>query len=80
MKYSNLLNTLNKQLIFTPEYLEMKRIEAVSQLSKVYYGPSIPQMIVDSFSGVAARKDAKQDAAGGSNEAVQNSEPTVEVR
>lgn len=36
----------------------MKRIEAVSQLSKVYYGPSIPQMIVDSFN--TGNKDVKQ--------------------
>jgi len=76
--YKSVKQAEANNLIFTPEYLEMKRIEAVSQLSKVYYGPSIPQMIVDSFSGVAARKDAKLDAAGGSNEAVQNSEPTVE--
>ena len=37
----------------------MKRIEAVSQLSKVYYGPSIPQMIVDSFSP-DKKEDVKQ--------------------
>ena len=36
----------------------MKRIEAVSQLSKVYYGPNIPQMIVDSFN--TGNKDVKQ--------------------
>merc|ERR1712183_299545 len=76
--YKSVKQAEANNLIFTPEYLEMKRIEAVSQLSKVYYGPSIPQMIVDSFSGIAAKKDAKHDAAGGSNEAVQNSEPTVE--
>uniref|UniRef100_H2ZMP6 Band 7 domain-containing protein n=1 Tax=Ciona savignyi TaxID=51511 RepID=H2ZMP6_CIOSA len=31
----------------SPEYLEMKRIEALAQNSKIYYGPNIPQMVLD---------------------------------
>jgi len=56
--YKQIKQAEANNLIFTPEYLEMKRIEAVSQLSKVYYGPSIPQMIVDSFN--TGNKDVKQ--------------------
>nr|CAB3243517.1 erlin-1 [Phallusia mammillata] len=36
-------------LKLTPQYLELKKIEALAQTSKVYYGPNIPQMMFDSF-------------------------------
>jgi len=35
------------QLKLTPEYLEMKRYEAISKMAKVYYGPSIPNFMVE---------------------------------
>ena len=35
------------QLKLTTEYLELKRYEAVGRMTKVYYGPNIPNLIVD---------------------------------
>lgn len=35
-------------LVLTPQYLELKRYEAIASRSKVYFGPSIPQFFVDS--------------------------------
>ena len=37
------------QIKLTPQYLELRRIEALAQTSKIYYGPNIPQMFFDSF-------------------------------
>jgi len=56
------------KLILTPEYLEMKRIEALGSNNKVYFGSSIPSMFVD-FAGapldvVAKVADAAQSNAG----------------
>ena len=35
------------QLMLTPEYLEMKRYEAVASNSKIYFGKDIPNMFFD---------------------------------
>jgi len=35
------------QLLLTKEYLEMKRIEAMANNNKVYFGPDIPNMFID---------------------------------
>ena len=35
------------QLRLTPEYLEMKRYEALSKMGKIYYGPSIPNFMIE---------------------------------
>lgn len=32
----------------TPEYLELKRFQAIASNSKIYFGSSIPNMFVDS--------------------------------
>lgn len=32
----------------TPEYLELKRFEAIASNSKIYFGNNIPSMFVDS--------------------------------
>lgn len=40
------------RLKLTGEFLEFKRIEALSSIAKVYYGPSIPSMIIDSTRSV----------------------------
>merc|ERR1719410_2817407 len=37
--------TANK-LLLTPEYLELKKIEAISSNNKVYFGPDIPNMFL----------------------------------
>ena len=37
----------NKMLL-TPEYLELKRLEAISQNSKIYFGSDLPKMFMDS--------------------------------
>jgi len=38
------------KLVLTPEYLEMKRIEALGANNKIYFGNNIPSMFVD-FAG-----------------------------
>ena len=35
------------KLLLTPEYIEMKRIESLSNNQKVYFGPDIPTMFVN---------------------------------
>ena len=35
------------QLRLTLEYLEMKRYESLSKMAKVYYGPSIPNFMIE---------------------------------
>jgi len=35
-------------LLLTPEYLELKKYELLSQNSKVYFGPDIPSMFINS--------------------------------
>merc|ERR1712156_678044 len=34
------------RLLLTPEYLELKKIEAISSNNKVYFGPDIPNMFL----------------------------------
>merc|ERR1719242_8063 len=36
------------RLLLTPEFLELKRIEAISSNNKVYFGPDIPNMFLSS--------------------------------
>lgn len=36
------------KLLLTPEYLELKRLEAISQNSKIYFGSDLPKMFMDS--------------------------------
>lgn len=31
-------------ILFTPEYLEMKKYESLTNSAKVYYGPNLPKM------------------------------------
>ena len=35
------------QLILTPQYIELKKLEALSKNNKVYYGNSIPSIFLD---------------------------------
>lgn len=37
----------SNKLLLSPEYLEMKRIEAIAQNNKVYFGNSLPNMFFD---------------------------------
>jgi len=46
-------------LKLTPEYIELKKIEALSTTSKVYFGPNIPQMFIDSFQPALKIKSSK---------------------
>jgi len=48
------------QLKLTPEYLELKRIEALAATTKVYYGPSIPQMVFDSFKSTKTTSEEEE--------------------
>merc|ERR1719178_658349 len=39
------------RLLLTPEFLELKKIEAISTNNKVYFGPDIPNMFLSSSEG-----------------------------
>merc|ERR1719458_761359 len=39
------------RLLLTPEFLELKKIEAISTNNKVYFGPDIPNMFLSSTEG-----------------------------
>ncbi|CAL1292823.1 unnamed protein product [Larinioides sclopetarius] len=49
------------KLLLTPEYLELKKLEAISQNSKIYFGTDIPTMFMDSSHA------SSQDKKGASN-------------
>ena len=38
------------QILLTPEYLELKRIESIASNNKVYFGDSLPNMFLESDS------------------------------
>eukprot|EP00118_Oscarella_pearsei_P025164 m.307642 g.307642 ORF g.307642 m.307642 type:complete len:326 (+) comp42572_c0_seq1:36-1013(+) len=52
----------SNSLRLTPQYLELKRYEALSSNLKVYYGPDIPQFFVDSKADVVAVKNSNEPA------------------
>lgn len=43
-------NAEANKLLYTKEFLEMKRYEAISNNSKIYFGANIPQMFLDTSS------------------------------
>lgn len=49
--YSKLKLAEANKLLLTPEFLEIKRYEAISANSKVYFGKDIPSMFIDQCSG-----------------------------
>ncbi|XP_035220448.1 erlin-2-B-like [Stegodyphus dumicola] len=44
------------KLLLTPEYLELKKLEAISQNSKIYFGSDLPRMFMDSSHTVPPNK------------------------
>ncbi|XP_002127010.2 erlin-1 [Ciona intestinalis] len=58
--YQALKEAEANSLKLTPEFLELRRIEALAQTSKVYYGPNIPQMLLDSFGPMTAKPKAEE--------------------
>ncbi|KFM69687.1 Erlin-2-B, partial [Stegodyphus mimosarum] len=44
------------KLLLTPEYLELKKLEAISQNSKIYFGSDLPRMFMDSSHTVPPSK------------------------
>jgi len=46
------------QLMLTPEYIELKKYEALAANNKVYFGNSIPSMFVDFQQAAAAASAA----------------------
>ncbi|KAI1304199.1 Erlin-2-B [Halotydeus destructor] len=38
------------KMLYTPEYVELKRVEAIAHNTKVYFGPDIPKMFLESSS------------------------------
>lgn len=51
---------LSNKLLFTPEFLELKRYEALSSNQKIYFGPSIPNTFVTSSYGPEIATTIKQ--------------------
>ena len=37
------------KLLYTPEYLELKRVEALAANQKIYFGPSIPHTFISNM-------------------------------
>ena len=58
------------QLKLTSEYLELKRYEAVGRMTKVYYGPSIPNVFIEipQTLSTAANPDAATTDTGSKSE------------
>ena len=50
------------QMKLTQEYLELMRIEAISKNNKIFYGPDIPSVFIESefFQKSALNKDASK--------------------
>ncbi|GFR29725.1 erlin-2-B [Trichonephila clavata] len=46
------------KLLLTPEYLELKKLEAISHNSKIYFGTDIPTMFMDSSHITPSEKKA----------------------
>lgn len=46
------------QLLLTPEYLELKKYDAIAQNNKMYFGQNIPSMFVESMSQVTSAATA----------------------
>ncbi|GFS42371.1 hypothetical protein TNIN_101671 [Trichonephila inaurata madagascariensis] len=46
------------KLLLTPEYLELKKLEAISHNSKIYFGTDIPTMFMDSSHIIPSEKKA----------------------
>ena len=71
------LNYYRSQLILTPEYLELKRYEALATNNKVYFGNSIPNMYVDSGSTTTAAAAAAEAATATASSDKQSKSPKV---
>lgn len=56
-------SALSNKLLLTPEYLELRRYEALAANNKVYFGNSIPDMFLDHSAGSAAGSAAQGAAA-----------------
>lgn len=55
------------QLKLTPQFLEMKRYEAIGRMAKVYYGPNIPNFMIElpqSLTGAATNSDSNFNTPG----------------
>lgn len=47
-------------MILTPQYIELKKLEALSKNNKVYYGNSIPNIFLDSGNVAAVTTPEKK--------------------
>lgn len=43
-------------MLLTPEYLELKRLEAISMNSKIYFGSDLPKMFVETSQASSVTK------------------------
>ena len=48
------------QMILTPQYIELKKLEALSKNNKVYYGNSIPNIFLDNGNIAAVATSEKK--------------------
>lgn len=46
--YKQAKHSEGNKILLTPEYLELKKYEALGKSSKVYYGPNIPSLFMNS--------------------------------
>ena len=61
--YSRQRQAAANQMLLTPEFLELRRIEAVGTNNKVYFGSSIPSMFIEAAGARPAEAVAAQAAA-----------------
>lgn len=59
------------KLKLTPQFLELKRYEAIAARSKVYFGPSIPKFFMDSSITDKSMRSILSETANATNENVE---------
>lgn len=54
--------------MLTPEYIELKKYEAVASNNKIYFGDKIPNMFLDTSASEAVQKRNKATQVGQSTD------------
>ena len=80
--YSRQRQAAANQMLLTPEFLELRRIEAIGANNKVYFGASIPSMFIEgsgprpAAAQAAAAAQAMSEEAGSSADGMAKVAPT----
>ena len=61
--YKILREAESNKLLFTTEYLELKRYEALAANQKIYFGPDIPNTFISTANDFQATKTGPEIAA-----------------